>query len=402
MPSHGRHGTQITLIHYRSRARHSKVSKWHVPENIGTRHLRFLSLLGTGAFRRLDEAVQNEVAPYVSTINALPISIQNQARIAADQDPTDFLEELKKAWKAHNELATELSTFLYDLYSGRTHWMSSEIVVTAQALLDRAFDTEDRKRIYSAGVKLALERHIDTCKQRFRLTKDDVTLLLSCWRPDFWSYRLGVHARLCLIERSAGGPNVELRERVARDLHGGETLLLEERLTRPPLKSLGPMSGQELSNIVRKMDEIEKRTREFSHRGCYLIMGRPILKAIQGIIQYDNFYEHLFGYNRYGIPDFFFRKEVCWLLQRRGLLENKPSVVFYCRDELLNGLRALKSVDGKTKLNNSRLGAAGIFANTGDDLWGRMLHDDGFRIFSRPTELGSGGSDKKASQAERL
>lgn len=360
-------------------------------------HLQFVSLLGTDAFRQLDDIVRDEVAPYVSTLNALPSSIQRQARDVADEYPCDFFINLKRAWRAHNELALELSKFLIDLYSANISWTSSSTLVAAQALLGHAYDTEDQKRIYSAGVKLALDRYIGVCTRRYHLNENDVGLLLSCWRPDFWSYRLGVHAKLCLAERCAGEPSLTLRQKIALDLHGGETLLLRERLARPPLVSLCSMSKRELAAILLEIKEINERTKEFSRRGCYLVMGRPDLRAIQGIIQYDNFYEHVFGYSRYGLPDFFFRKEVCWLLQRRGLLEYKPSVVLYSRDELHKGLEALQLGYGTAKFYSPGLGAAGISTDATDDLWGRMLHDGDFRIFSRPNEFGSGGARKKTT-----
>lgn len=342
----------------------------------------FFSLLPTPVLEQIDEVVSMEVTPYIKTMGALPPAIQMAAKEAAQSESGEvYLNNLAQAWRRHNDLALELDVFLVDLYTGRRTLLETSTVQQARAFLPRAFKTEDEKRIYSVGVKLALDASIERTRGRYSLTEEQQTLLLSSWVPDFWTYRLRAHAEYAM-EKMSGSSAVEMGRSLADTFHAGEQILLEKRL--PRILGDKGRTREGLEKTIAHCKEAEDNICALAVRGCYLVMGRPDLKAIQRLVQYDNGVEYIFSSNMFGMPDFFFRKVIAHFLVSAGLLEKRPSVVFYSQSDLNNGLKQLEETDdGPWRQNKGGVTfAPGVSPNHPNHLW-RGLRDDGEGSISR-------------------
>ncbi len=271
----------------------------------------FFSLLPTEVLEQIDTIVSIEVTPYIKTIGALPQIIQEAAAQAAEHESGEtYFENLARAWKQHNDLALELDKFLVNLYTGKQSFAELSTIRQARAFLPKAFQTEDEKRIYSAGVKLALDATIRKAQKKYSLTEEQKTLLLSIWIPDFWTYRLKCHTEY-FLDRLYGICTSERATFLADTFHAGELTLLKRRL--PHIMGSENLSEKDAQKMLAQLEETEQNVKNLSSKGCYLVMGRSDLKAIQHLVQYDNRVEYLFSCNLYGMPDFFFRKEKCML-----------------------------------------------------------------------------------------
>lgn len=342
----------------------------------------FFSLLHTSVLEHIDEAVSMEVTPHIKTMGALPQSIQAAATEAAEYESgAQYLDNLALAWQRHNDLALELDDFLVELYSGKRSLHERDTLHRARTFLPRAYKTEDQKRIYSVGVKLALDINIRRASRRYSLTDDQKTLLLSCWVPDFWTYRLHSHADYVLYTRSCGRSN-EKSSLLAETFHASERILLDQRL--PQIIGGVHCSDDSIKRMIAHCQDAEKKIRALATTGSYLVIGRHDLKSIQRLVQYDNRLEYLFSCNMFGMPDFFFRKEIVHFLVSAGVIEKRPSIVFYNQNELDNGLRQLEeNYDGSWRHpERGTKFAPDISANHPDYLW-RGLRDDGASSVSR-------------------
>ena len=342
----------------------------------------FFSLLPTTVLEQIDDVVSMEVTPYIKTMGALPQAIQIAATKAAQSESGEmYLENLARAWRRHNDLALEIDVFLVELYTGRRSLLETSTIQQARAFLPRAFKTEDEKRIYSVGVKLALDTSIERAREKYSLTEEQQTLLLSSWVPDFWTYRLHAHAEY-VREKLSGRSTEEMGHSLASTFHASERILLEKRL--PRILGERHLTKEGTEGIIAHCVEAEGNIHTLATRGCYLAMGRPDLKAIQRLVQYDNGVEYLFSSNMFGVPDFFFRKVIAHFLVSVRLLEERPSVVFYDQNELDNGLRQLEETDDGSWQQHGRglEFAPDISPNHPNHLW-RGVRDDSACSLSR-------------------
>jgi hypothetical protein len=342
----------------------------------------FFSLLPPSMLKQIDNVVSMEVTPYIKTMGALPERIQKAAYEAAESEQGDgYLGNLICAWRQHNDLASEIDRFLVELYTGKRTLYEVSTIQQARIFLPKVYETEDRKRIYSVGVKLALDINLKRATQRYSLTEEEKTLLLSCWIPDFWTYRLHSHADY-VFENLSGYPDDEKRATLANTFHAGEPVLLHQRL--PQILGENRLTKEAAQRIIADCVLTETRVRDFAVTGCYLVISRPDLKAIQKLVQYDNREEYLFSSNMFGMPDFFLRKEIAHVLISAGIIEQRPSIVFYSQNELDYGLQKLQETcngswqadDGRSKYST------GIPTNHPNNLWCGLC-DDGARGTSR-------------------
>lgn len=336
----------------------------------------FFSLLPTQVLEQIDTVVSIEVTPYIKTMGALPQTIQAAATHAAERESGEaYFEHLAQAWKRHNDLALELDDFLVNLYTGKQSFAKLSTVRQARAFLPRAYQTEDEKRIYSVGVKLALDASIRKAQERYSLTEEQKTLLLSSWVPDFWTYRLKCHAEY-FVDTVSSVCTKEKERFLADTFHAGEPILLRRRL--PQILGEDHLNEEAARNILARCEETERKVKSLATVGCYLVMGRQDLRAIQRLVQYDNRVEYLFSCNMFGMPDFFFRKEVVHFLVSARILERRPSIVFYSQEELDDGLKRLEEAyDGQWQQGGASAGyTSGVLADDRHHLW-RGLRDDG-------------------------
>jgi hypothetical protein len=335
----------------------------------------FFSLLPTEVLEQIDTVVSVEVTPYIKTMGALPQAIQTAAAMAAERESGEmYLGHLAQAWRRHNDLAVELDGFLVNLYTGRQSFAELSTIRQARAFLPRAYQTEDEKRIYSVGVKLALDASIRKAQEKYHLTEEQKTLLLSSWVLDFWTYRLKCHAQY-FLETLSGECTNEGEKLLAETFHAGESILLRSRLRQ--ILGENHLTKEAAQKIVAQCEGTERKVKSLATAGCYLVMGRPDLRAIQRLVQYDNRVEYLFSCNMFGMPDFFFRKEIVHFLVSTGLLEKRPSIVFYSQQELDDRLKKLEEAyDGEWQQDGSASYATSVLTDNGHHLW-RGVHNDG-------------------------
>jgi len=299
----------------------------------------------------IDSTIRSEVLPYVKQVQSLPFDIQNDANTAAIQESIgSFVANLKNGWCQHNETAVEIDAFLASFYKGDITLDDIEGLRIARRLLIDAFRVERKKRVYSAGVKVAIEHHLPRLVDRFRLSKEDVNILLSTWRVNFWTYRYGEHCLYRLRQIEGNSQAKTLRRNITNVFHAGEDVLFRSRVH----KICGDVSKnkttlrKEVANYIKYI----RHTQEMEIHGGYLVLGRADLKSVQELIQYDNRDEYIFGYNLYGVPDLFLRKEITQFLFKRGYLPILPSVLQYTEREILSGLQRVE--EDKHKHENKK------------------------------------------------
>lgn len=342
----------------------------------------FFSYVPASVIEQIDSVVSMEVTPYIKTMGALPEKIQVAANKAAENESAgEYLSNLMSAWRAHNDLAAEIDLFLVQLYSGRRSFSEISVIQQARAFLPRVYQTEDMKRIYSVGVKIALHVNIHRATRRYSLTEKQKTLLLSCWVPDFWTYRLHAHSDY-VLDKLSGRPINKKRTDLANAFHAGEPGLLDRRLSN--ILGKNSPTTQDVQKIITQCIHSEEIVRTFAVNGGYLCMGRSDLRSIQSLVQYDNRVEYLFSSNMFGMPDFFLRKEIAHVLVSTGVIEHRPSIVFYSQNELDNGLQQLeeKCNDSWQSIVGGTNHSTGLPANHSHNLW-RGVHNDGTRSLTR-------------------
>lgn len=286
--------------------------------------------------KNIDLIVEDEVIPYIKSIRSLPSNIQHDVRTAATQESIEsFLNNLKDSWQKHNELAIRIDDYLASFYKGDFTLSNTEVLESTQRLICEAFSAEKKKRVYSAGVKIALEHHLPQLKNRYCLSKEDVNLLLTSWRPDFWTFRYGEHClyRLAQIEN---GLDLDTEQELADMFHAGEKVLLKSRL---PIICGKFQDKKSLRRKVAVYRQNIRNIKEIEIHGGYLVLGRNDLKSVQELVQYDNRNEYLFGYNLFGIPDLFLRKEITKFLVKMGYLRALPSVLQYSEKQIISALK---------------------------------------------------------------
>ena len=80
----------------------------------------FLQYLEASTLANIDQEIEREVLPYVKTFNALPDGIQAKARYVAETlNPVEYFNNLYGAWKDHNQLASIIDGFLFQIFSGQ-------------------------------------------------------------------------------------------------------------------------------------------------------------------------------------------------------------------------------------------------------------------------------------------
>lgn len=297
--------------------------------------------MDSSVLRGIDLTIRNEVLPYVKQFKSLPTDIQEDAKSVAEQESINcFFNNLKESWRQHNRTAMEVDAFLALFYGGRVALNDVSTLRHARRLIAEAFAVERKKRVYSAGVKSALEYHLPLLTDRFCLSQDDLNILLSIGRLNFWMYRYGEHC-LYLLAKMEGNPRAKkIKKNIINVFHAGEHILFSSRIDDICRRVSGSRSL--LEKEVINYERLARRARDIGIQGGYLTLGRADLKSVQGLIQYDNLDEYLFGYNLYGVPDLLLRKEVTRFLTGLGYLVELPSVLQYTEEEILSGLHEVE------------------------------------------------------------
>jgi hypothetical protein len=300
--------------------------------------LRFFQYLEASALANIDQEIESEVLPYVKTFNALPDQVQAEARYVAETlNPVEYFNNLYGAWKDHNELARTIDGYLFQIYSGQLSPDSCFALKQARKLLEQAFETEHRKRVYSAGVKIALDRYIQLALERYNLSQKGFYILLTPGVMNFWTSYQGEHAEYVYAEKTSANGIGAIKDRLCKMFHAEEEIIFSSRLK----KDFGEIQDYTPSQLKLIIDEFQKyksNVRELVVKGFYLTLGRPDLEYIQKIISYDNCQEYLFGCNLYGIPDLYLRRLMIQTLVNRAVIDSRDGVFFYSKDELMKGL----------------------------------------------------------------
>lgn len=323
--------------------------------------------LNPSVLKNIDAVINAEVIPFVKSFQSLSIEIQNKARtVAMKESPCCFVNNLKHSWQIHNKTALDIDGFLTSLYKGDIRLDNIEILNIASKLLSKAFDSERKKRIYSAGLKISIDYHLPKLISRYNLSREDVNTLLSIWKVNFWTYRYGEHCLYRLRQIKKKLQTKDVQQSIISIFHAGENTLFKSRF--------GKICGNAFNNSVLLKREVANykrhilRTKNFEIHGIYLTQNRPALKSIQELILYDNREEYVFGYNLYGIPDLFLRKELVNFLVKRKYLPLFSSVLKYTKKEILLSLQQI--------IKEYKNGTKDILTNTPDHLWCGMLDDD--------------------------
>jgi len=302
---------------------------------------RFFQYLAASTLANLDQEIASEVLPYVKTFNALPDQIQVEARYVAETlNPVEYFNNLSGAWKDHNELASTIDDYLFQIYSGQLSPDSCFALKQARELLERAFATEHNKRIYSAGVKIALDRYIESAIARYNLLPDELYILLTPGVVNFWTSYRGEHAEYIYATKKSPRAASALRECLCKRFHAEEEAIFNSRLGRD-FREFHDYTLSELNWIIKEFQACKAKVNELGIKGFYLTLEKPDLKYVQRIISYDNYEEYLFGYNLFGIPDLYLRRQMINTLVNHGAIDKRNGVLFYSKDELLKGLNVM-------------------------------------------------------------
>lgn len=299
----------------------------------------FFKHLERSTLEAIDDEIRKEVLPFVKQFASLDPKIQNEAiNEASTLPPTVYSFKLRSSWREHNRIA-----FLIDSHLGvalNTELSldpTKDLLTRERELLEVAFYAENAKRVYSAGVKHALQRYWQESVSRYNLLPDDLMVLFTPWNGDFWTNYQRDHLRYVLGLRENPQLAEGLKGAVINKYHASEQAVFEGRLK----KGFSHLFGQTTVGLQQLLDSyggLDERRRENFVRGVYLTLERPDLRAIQEIVSYDNLEEYLFACNLYGIPDLFLRKLVISRLVGRGLVDERKGVLFYTREELVEGL----------------------------------------------------------------
>lgn len=279
----------------------------------------------------IDEIIRNEIIPYVRQFSALPESIQQESiSRASKQSAEEYYKNLKNAWRAHNELAQKIDKFLQFALDWQHLTIKKEHIEEALKLLELAMKTEDEKRIYSAGVKVALDNNIERARKRYNLSTQDVYTASTLWQPAFWEVWLKKHVEWILAERSIHLPHSGSSEPTVVDVfHGSSPTTLEKRKIKGRLQNLRNMDSQELLKMHQRSVDLSRKLAFERVKGGYLALGRKDLHAVQDLLRYDSLTEYLFGINLWGLPDILLRKGLVNTYVSAGLLKDRGSILFY-------------------------------------------------------------------------
>lgn len=302
--------------------------------------------------RRIGDLIRDEVIPYMRSLAVLPTAMRGEALSRVEiEDVQTFFENLRRSWQEHNQLALEIDAFVMANGSWRRFEISEPALEQAITLFERADRNETEKRLYTAGVKEAIDKAMHAARMRYRLSDEEITLLLELPEPTYWAYRNGVHAQWLLARRGIGFLSAPAPAMATAGLcnifHAGCEGVLNERRSDKWLRELLLMETEGLLRVFQMWTEVYTAAPEKRVKIGYLTLERPDLKAIQNLIRYDNLVELLFGANLWGVPDLFLRKMTINTLIRLGRIDARDSVLMYSVDELRQsrsrGPRALEA-----------------------------------------------------------
>lgn len=288
---------------------------------------------------KIGNLIRREVVPYMRSLAVLSPELQQETlqRVGAES-AAEFFNNLARTWKEHNAFAMEIDRFLSNHANWATLQMREEWLTEALTLFERAHRIETEKRLYTAGVKEALDKAIDQCRPRYRLSDKTLALLLGLQEPSYWSFRNGAHASWRLSQNGVSSSNAPIPQidtsQLCKIFHSGCSDVLSERLSEPWLAKLVTMDVEALKKVVQSWSETHVDGRKRQTELGYLVIERPELKAIQNLIKYDNLTEMLFGSNLWGVPDLFLRRLTVNALVRLGSIDSRESVLMYTVDEL--------------------------------------------------------------------
>lgn len=280
---------------------------------------------------RIGTLIRDEVVPYVKRFDSLPPKIAEKAISRAEAETTpQFFGNLERSWLDHNKLASNIDCFL----ESNANWNNFEVrrdsLSSAIAMFEEAVQVEDEKRVYSAGVKHALNRVMEVATVRYRLSDEEIRKVFTLWHPSFWVFRNGAHASLVLSQRTEV-PNFSSMstQELCNVFHGGSELVLRERGHEPWFARLKQMDSTSLQLISEQWQAYVSAGVSLEIEAGYLTLGRPDLQAARNLVRYDNLTELLFGENLWGLPDLLLRKMTVNTLVRLGRLDARSSVLMY-------------------------------------------------------------------------
>lgn len=294
---------------------------------------------------RIGNLIREEVIPYVKRFTSLPLHIAEEAICRAETETASgFFRNLERSWLEHNAFAVEIDRFL----ESNAVWPDFAIQInslsSAISLFEKAVMVENQKRIYSAGVKHALDRVMKNAAARYRLSEEEIRTIFTLWEPSFWVYRNGAHASWVLSQRSKvpNSSSISVKE-LCNVFHGGSELVLSERSEESWLLKLRQADASSLLAISQQWLTCAAESAMRETEADYLALERPDLKAARNLVRYDNLTELLFGENLWGLPDLLLRKMVVNSLVRLGRIDSRQSVLMYSVAEIKQGKTHEKS-----------------------------------------------------------
>ena len=215
----------------------------------------------------------------------------------------------------------------------------SSALCQGRRLIEQAFETEHRKRVYSAGVKIALDRYIQAAVEKSKLSQDDLYILLTPGVMNFWTSYQGEHVEYIYAAKTSSNVN-SIKERLCKMFHAEEEIVFSSRFKRD-FCEIQDYTPSQLELMSEEFQQLKSKVSALGIKGFYLTLGRPDLKYIQKLISYDNFHEYLFGYNLYGIPDLYLRRLIIDTLIKHAVIHKRDGILFYSQDELVEGLNSM-------------------------------------------------------------
>lgn len=294
-------------------------------------------LVGDAAVANLDHDIRTEILPYLKRFSTLPSDIQIEAQaVAAALSPVHFFSEIVTAWEAHNALAFEIDAFLCSVHLDPVLASGLHHLPTLKRLISEALATERRKRVFSAAVKPALERHFDWARRRYALSDTEFNMIITPSKPSFWiSYDID-HLRYLLCKADE---RLALGEQLINKYHARSWVVLSKRLERDFASFTKHAQAQ---TRLTALESAVRRNKSNATESFYLTLWRPDLRAIRSIVEYDNCDEYEFGSNHFGVPDLYLRRLFVKICVSAGLLPAREGILCYSDAEIQSANNALK------------------------------------------------------------
>ena len=274
---------------------------------------------------RYADEIGSRIRPYLF---AHADDLAEEIREALDLSAWCFLDNLVRSWEGHVTACNRIGSFLTESFSSGYHaWCYSEWDAVRQLAVD-AFDTDQRKNIFSRSLKTKVAIETMELADLYRWTNEETRLCQTPSSEPFHTrYRRDhlklVHARLV-------GDNTDLEDRLAALYHHGDKELMHLRIEKMQLLR---MSSDALRRQIADMTNLANQ--QFIKK--YYFMKRYTgTMAINELLIYDNWHEYLAVYGQKAFPDLHLREEIVIQASMLGLINKGVEALSLRRRDLLD------------------------------------------------------------------